>query len=556
MVELNAGKVVVTAALPYSNGEIHCGGFASTYLPADVFARFCRLKGRDLVYVCATDDFGTPILVESEREGKTPEEYVAHWNRRDKEDLEALGVHYDLFYRTSSKENVEFTQYFFTQLYEKGHIYKQRVWQPYCENDGKFLPDRYVKGDCPFCGAKDQYSDGCERCGRAFQPGEVLNPHCAICGRTPVKRDSDHYFFQLSKFADRLSDWLKGNDHLQSEVRNYVLRWIEDGLQDWDITRDITWGVPIPREDVRACLYLWFDNHLCYISTALKVLSARGVDGRSFWNSAKIYHFIGKDIVYHHYLFLPAMRLGVGEYKLPDYIPTRGHLMLQGQKFSKSRKWYISLRDFLAAFPADYLRYYLCAITPYSQVDVNFDWDDFEGRINNELVANIGNFIHRALTFIDSRFGGEVPAPTEYDADDKEFEAQLLGLSGKVEKSLSEIEIERALKSLIEFTALCNQYFQRKRPWADAAVARTCLYLSANGVRILAILLEPFIPTSAESLWAQLNQPGSVHDARWQEASQLLLRPGHKIQKPKILFRKLEDAEIKVQKDKLKAPPP
>ena len=313
MVELNAEKVVVTAALPYANGEIHCGGFASTYLPADVFARFCRHKGQDLVYVCATDDFGTAILVESEREGKTPEEYVAHWNRRDKEDLEALGVHYDLFYRTSSKENVEFTQYFFTQLFARGYIYKQRVWQPYCENDGKFLPDRYVKGDCPFCGAKDQYSDGCERCGRTFQPGEVLNPHCAICGGTPVQRESDHYFFQLSKFATRLSDWLKGNGQLQGEVRNYVLRWIEDGLQDWDITRDIAWGVPIPRDDVRACLYLWFDNHLCYISTALKVLSARGVDGQSFWNSAKIYHYIGKDRVYHHYLFLPAMRLGVGE---------------------------------------------------------------------------------------------------------------------------------------------------------------------------------------------------------------------------------------------------
>jgi methionyl-tRNA synthetase len=246
----------------------------------------------------------------------------------------------------------------------------------------------------------------------------------------------------------------------------------------------------------------------------------------------------------------------VGEYKLPDYIPTRGHLMLQGQKFSKSRKWYISLRDFLKAFPADYLRYYLCAITPYSQVDTNFDWDDFEGRINNELVANIGNFIHRALTFIDSRFGGEVPAPTDYDADDREFEAHLLGVAGKVEKDMSEIEIERALKALIEFTALCNQYFQRKRPWADAEAARTCLYLSANGVRILAILLEPFIPASAEALWAQLNQQGSVHDARWHEASQLLLRPGHRIQKPKILFRKIDDSEIKGQKDKLKALPP
>lgn len=246
MVDLNGEKVIVTAALPYANGEIHAGGFASTYLPADVFARFCRLKGHDLVYVCATDDFGTPIMVEAEKEGKTPEEYVAFWNKRDKEDLEALGVHYDLFYKTSSKENVEFTQYFFKQLFAKGFIYKKSISQAYCEKDRKFLPDRYVKGNCPFCGAKDQYSDGCESCGRTFQPGEVLNPHCAICGRIPVSRESDHYFFKLSQFTEQLRDWLNGNSNLQSEVRNYVLRWIEGGLQDWDITRDIPWGCQFP----------------------------------------------------------------------------------------------------------------------------------------------------------------------------------------------------------------------------------------------------------------------------------------------------------------------
>jgi len=551
VVELNRERVIVTAALPYANGEIHAGGFASTYLPADVFARFCRLKGDDLVYVCATDDFGTPIMVEAEKEGKSPEEYVAYWNKRDEEDLEALGVHYDLFYRTSSKENIEFTQYFFKQLFAKGFIYKKSISQAYCERDGKFLPDRYVKGECPFCGEKDQYSDGCESCGRTFQPGEVLNPHCAICGQVPVSRESDHYFFKLSQFTEQLRSWLNGNGNLQSEVRNYVLRWVEGGLQDWDITRDIPWGVPIPREDVKASLYLWFDNHLCYISTALKVLRGRSLDGKGFWNSAKLYHFIGKDIVYHHYLFLPAMRLGVGEYKLPDYLPTRGHIMLQGKKFSKSRKWYISLREFLASFPADYLRYYLCAITPYSQVDVNFDWDDFEGRINNELVANIGNFIHRALTFIDTRFGGEVPAPMDYDSDDREYEAVLLSAAGKVEENLGEIEIEKALKAIVELTSLCNQYFQRKKPWADAEAARTCLYLSCNAVRILAILLEPFVPNSADTLWTQLNQPGSVHDARWHEASQLLILAGHRIQKPKVLFRKIEVQEIQRQKDKL-----
>ncbi|MBO3802946.1 MAG: methionine--tRNA ligase [Candidatus Brockarchaeota archaeon] len=551
MVELDGEKIVVTAALPYANGEIHLGGFASTYLPADVFARFCKLRGADLVYVCATDDFGTPIMVEAEKEGKSPREYVEFWNKRDKEDLEAFEIRYDLFYKTSSEENVKFAQYFFKRLQENGFIYKRSVLQPYCEKDKKYLPDRYVRGDCPFCGAKDQYSDGCERCGRTFEPGEVLNPHCAICGGVPVTRESEHYYFRLSAFSGKLEDWLKGNKNLQAEVKNYVLKWISDGLKDWDITRDIPWGVPIPVEGANASLYLWFDNHLCYISTALKVLSQRSVDGKEFWNGAKIFHFIGKDIVYHHYLFLPAMRLGVGEYKLPDYIPTRGHLMLHGRKFSKSRKWYISLREFLESFPPDYLRYYLCAITPCSQSDVNFDWDDFQSRINNELVATIGNFVHRTLTFIDSKFGGTVPHPAVLGPEDKEFESSILGAAERVGGKLREVEIDRALKAVLDFAGSCNQYFQKKKPWADAESAKSCLYLSVNAVAALAILLEPFLPNSAEALWRQLNLPSSVHEARWEEASRFVVEPGHKIRKPEILFRKVEDGEIRRQKEKL-----
>jgi len=551
VVELGAERIVVTAALPYANGEIHLGGFASTYLPADVFARYCKLRGDDLVYVCATDDFGTPIMVEAEKEGKTPQEYVAFWNKRDREDLEAFQIFYDLFYKTSSEENIRFAQYFFKRLQERGFIYKKEVLQPYCEKDKKYLPDRYVKGDCPFCGAKDQYSDGCEKCGRTFQPGEVLNPHCAICGGVPITRKSEHYYFRLSAFSEKLEKWLKENKNLQTEVKNYVLKWISDGLKDWDITRDISWGVPIPIDGVNASLYLWFDNHLCYISTALKVLSQRSVDGKEFWNSAKIFHFIGKDIVYHHYLFLPAMRLGVGEYKLPDYIPTRGHLMLQGQKFSKSRKWYISLREFLESFPPDYLRYYLCAITPCSQTDVNFDWDDFQSRINNELVATIGNFVHRTLTFIYSKFGGMVPNPTTLDEEDEEFKRSILSVADKVGEKLNDVEIDKALKAVVEFASSCNQYFQKKKPWAGGESAKTCLYLSVNAVAVLAILLEPFLPISAETLWHQLNLPDSVHKARWKEASSLLIEPKHTIKKPEILFRKIEEGEIRRQKEKL-----
>ena len=545
-------KVIVTAALPYANGDIHLGHVTSTYLPSDILARFLRLRGDEVVFVCATDDFGTPILIEAEREGKSPKEFVAHWYKVYNKDFSDLGICFDLFYQTSSRENVELTQHFFKKVYEKGFIFKRSIWQSYCENCKKFLPDRYVKGVCPYCGAPDQYSDGCEKCGRIFQLGEIKDPYCAICGSKPASRQSEHYFFKLSHFSDALKKWLSENENLQSAVKNYVLNWIEEGLKDWDITRDITWGVPIPLDEAKGkVLYGWFDNHLCYISTVLKYFSDRGVNGTKFWNSSTIYHFIGKDIVYHHYLFLPAMRIGVGEFKLPEYIPTRGHLLLEEKKFSKSRGWYVSLRDFLNRFPADYLRYYLAAITPYSQSDVNFKWKEFEARINNELIANIGNFIHRTLTFIWSNYNGKVPKAEKYDRLDQEFKEKIKELANQVGEELEKIELSRGLRNILEFSSFCNQYFQRKQPWANQEDAKTCLYLCANAVKSLAILLEPYLPFSAEKLWKQLNLKGSVHKQSWSSASKLTIKSRHKIDEPRVLFRKVRDEEIKREKEKL-----
>jgi methionyl-tRNA synthetase len=550
---LTHGRLVVTCALPYANGEIHLGHLVSTYLPADIFVRFSRLSGAEVVFICATDDFGTPILIAAEQENKSPREFVAFWNQRDLMDFKDLAINFDIFDRTSSLENIQLAQHFFSQLYAKGHIYEREVSQSYCSHCRQFLPDRYVRGTCPYCGAADQYSDSCEKCGKVFQPGEVRDPVCAICGSKPETKSSQHFFFRLSAFTEPVRNWLQENSNLQPEVRNYVLNWIKEGLQDWDITRDIAWGVPIPRDDAKGkVLYLWFDNHLCYISSTLKLLKKKGIDGRAFWNDSTIFHFIGKDIVYHHYLFLPAMRIGVGEYKLPEFIPTRGHLLLQGEKFSKSRGWYVGLREFLNAFPPDYLRYYLAAITPYSQSDVNFGWKEFQGRINNELVANIGNFVHRTLTFLWSRFGGKVPKPNEFSEIDQEFENRIKGLAEQVGKMLSLTESDKALKRILEFSDYCNQYFQKKQPWVDGKNAVNCLYLGVNAVRSLAILLEPFLPDSAETLWQMLGLEGSVHVQDWQSISVLQVVPNHEIKKPQILFKKIEDSEIEKQLVKLK----
>ena len=555
---MSSEKIVITSALPYANGEIHIGHVVSTYLPADIYARYCRMKGYEVVFTCATDDYGTPILIKAEQEGKTPREYVEYWNKRDLEDFTKLGISFDFFYKTSSEENLKLTQYFFLRLYEKGYIYSKEVEQPYCEKDKKFLPDRYVVGKCPYCGAEDQYSDGCEVCGRTFEAGEILNPRCILCGSKPVAKRSLHYFFKLSLFSERLKAWLEGNKNLQSEVKNYVLRWIEAGLKDWDITRDITWGVPIPLKEAEGkVLYGWFDNHLCYISTTLKYLESKGIDGKRFWNSARIYHFIGKDIVYHHYLFLPAMRLGLDEeYALPTAIPTRGHLLLQGQKFSKSRGWYVSLREFLERFPPDYLRYYLSSITPYSQADVNFDWREFAAKINNELVANIGNFIYRVLSFIYTRFDATVPKPRDPDDLDKELINKMKETTLSAGAYIEKNELDRGLKTIVEFSTFCNQYFQRKEPWKRGENAANCLYYAANATRSLAILLHPYIPYSTEELWRQLMLEGSVGMQRWDSASDLLLEVGHKILKPTVLFKKISDEELEPWLEKFKGSKP
>jgi methionyl-tRNA synthetase len=543
--ELSTQDVIITAALPYAYDDLHLGHVASTHLPPDILYRYLKLKGTKVIQVCASDDFGTPILIAAEKQGKDPSEYVAGWNVRFKEDLERLGIVYDLFDRTSSPENVELVQRFFTKLNENGYIFISDVNQFFCEFDRKFLPDRYVKGKCPYCGAEEQYSDVCENCGRTLQPGQILNPHCSICGRPPVLKKSTHYFFKLSALSKQLQEWLENNQGLQADVKNYVLNWIKDGLQDWDITRDISWGVPIPLKEAHGkVLYGWFDNHLCYISTALKALGKTGEEGREAWNRSKIYHFIGKDIVYHHYLFLPSMRIGEGEYKLPDYIPTRGHLLLLGKKVSRSKHWMITIREFLDHFPPDYLRFYLTRIVPQSQSDANFDLKEFGEKINNELVANVGNFVYRALSFAQSKHGGSVPEPGKAGEAEKDILEELEGAVRETGDLIEQGHYDRALRRVLDFSAKCNQYFQHKAPWEKEADEPTTVYYACNLVAGLATLLSPFLPFTSEEIWDQLGFDAPLEKQGWDSASKLRVEAGRKLREPRPLFKKVEDADL------------
>lgn len=548
----NKDSVIITSALPYANGEIHLGHISSTYLPADIFRRFLKLNEVEVYHLCASDDFGTPILIETEKKKTKPEIYVKHWHDKDIEDFKSVGIIFDSFSQTSSSTNREFVQYVFNVLSRRDLIYEKEVVQSFCEKDSKFLPDRYVVGTCPYCGAMGQYSDLCEKCGRI--PEKILGPKCAICGLPPVKKNSNHYFFKLSNFDVSLEKWLSENKFLQQDVKKYVLNWIVEGLQDWDITRDITWGINIPvkgNDKMDKVFYGWFDNHLCYISSFIELLGNVDV-AREKWNKSKIYHFIGKDIVYHHYLFLPAIRLGIDqEYKLPDLIPTRGHLMLQNNKISKSRNWYIGLREFVDQFEADYLRFYIASICSYSQDDINFDWNDFEKKINNELIANIGNFVNRTLTFIKKYFDNTIPHPNEYDDNDKKVLEEIKNIGNKVADFILRNEIDKALKCILNFSSLLNQYFQKKEPWKNPKQSATSLFVSINAVRSLSILLEPFIPFSAEKIWQQISLEGNAHEQKWNAIGSITLKAGHILGNIQPLFKKIDEVKIKEQVNKL-----
>jgi methionyl-tRNA synthetase len=531
-------KIIVTAALPYSNGELHLGHLYSTYFPADIAVRFFRLIGKNVIFVCGSDDYGTPILIAAEKEGKTPEEYIKKWWEVQETDFKSVNVEFDLYYHTHSKENIELAQHFFLELWKKGYIYEKEIEQFYCEKDKKFLPDRYVIGNCPFCGAEDQYGDGCEVCGRTYEPTQLLNAKCAICKNQPILKKTLHYFFKLSAFSSKLKKWIEENKNLQKDVKKYVLKWIEEGLKDWDITRDISWGVPIPLEKGKGkVLYGWFDNHLGYITFVLKACEKLGIDGKEFWNSSTIYHFIGKDIVYHHYLFLPAERMAEGNFKLPDFIPTGGHLLLEGKKFSKSRKWYISIKDFVENFESDYLRYYLISISSRSQKDANFQWKEFEEKINNELIAIIGNFIHRTLTFIWKNFEGRVPEPQQFNEKDKEFENEIKKFEKEYFEKMEKLEFGKALKAILNFCIKSNQYFQHKEPWKTKD--KNCLYLSFRAVKKVVSFLYPFLPKLAKKLWEILN-----FDFPIEKSLKEMEVANHSINKPMIVLKKIEEEKI------------
>ncbi|MFH1127689.1 MAG: methionine--tRNA ligase [archaeon] len=542
MIEIKSRRILVTSALPYANGSLHMGHLCSTYLPADIFVRYHRAIGNDVVYVCATDEHGTPIEINAQKAGLKPEEFVKKFRVEHAKDFSLMGISFDIFYHTHSPENKEFAALFFERAKKKGVIYTKEVELMFCPDCERYLPDRFLKGTCPKCGAADQYGDSCEKCGATYQTSELVDAYCAVCGAKPEKRTEEHYFFKLKMYEKELRKWLTSNKKIQKDVKNYVLNWIKEGLKDWDITRTGPYfGFLIPGEKNKY-FYVWLDAPVGYVSSTAKWAKDNKRKWEDFWLSkdSSIYHFIGKDIVYFHFLFWPAL-LMAADFNLPTDIPTRGYLTVDKDKMSKSRGTFILLRDYLDKFPADYLRYFLTSVTANNTTDTDFSYKEFQMKVNNELSDTFGNFAHRTLTFACNNFGSSVPRCGKMNKVDKEFDKRIEGLSGVVGDLIEDVELKRAQEEIMEFSRECNRYFNSNEPWktvkTDKERAATTVYLSLKALFMLANVLSPFVPTIAASLGKTLG----VKDTSW---GKIDFKAGAKLKKPEVLVAEVTDEDI------------
>ena len=542
-------KIFISCALPYANGPCHLGHIRSTYLPADIYARYNRMIGNDVLMVCATDEHGTPIAVKADKENKKPIEISKRYHDMIVRDVESMNISLDNFTRTTDAKHYQIAQDFFKKLYDDDYIYRQDIQQLYCPNCNKFLPDRYVEGLCPECGSEAR-GDHCEKCGKALDPTELNEPHCITCGNTPEIRDTFQYAFKLSDFEDDLKDYINNNDNLPANVKNYASNWLNDGLKDWILTRDMDWGIPVPLDEAKGkVLYVWIEAFLGYISSASQWSDESGVSWKDYWDDYVV-HFIGKDIIYHHSIFWTGLLKAYG-CKLPDMIYAGEFLSLEGEKMSTSKNWVVWISDFVKDYDPDLLRYYLTSNAPLNK-DSDFSWDDFQRRNNDELADILGNFLHRTFVFTKKSFESKIPEYSNPTKEDEDFRCEIEKLPDSVGKFIEEYEFRDALLEIFKVAKKGNKYFNDAQPWKavkqDIEKASNCLYLSNQLAKTLAYTLKPFLPTKADEI-AKIMNISTLN--QWKDAK-VPLPSGHEINKAKPLFKKIEDKEIDEQKTKLK----
>ena len=548
-------RYLVTSALPYANGPVHIGHLAGVYIPSDIYTRYLRLRGRDVVSVCGSDEHGVPITIKARKEGVSPQEIVDRYHRLIKESFDRLGMSFDIYSRTSSKTHAETASAFFRKLYDEGKFIEKTSMQYYDEEAKTFLADRYIVGTCPKCGNDRAYGDQCEKCGSTLSPEELVEPHSAVSGSVPVLRETKHWYLPLNRYEPFLRQWiLDGHKEWKTNVYGQCKSWLDGGLQPRAVSRDLDWGIPVPVEGAEGkVLYVWFDAPIGYIS-ATKDFTP---DWEKYWKSddTKMVHFIGKDNIVFHCIVFPSMLQAHGGYILPENVPSNEFLNLEGDKISTSRNWAVWLHEYLDDFPGkeDVLRYVLCANAPETK-DNDFTWKDFQARNNNELVAVLGNFVNRALVLTQKYYDGIVPpcgALTDYD---RATIAEVAAVKESLEANIEHYHFREALKDAMNVARIGNKYLADTEPWkvvkSDPERVKTILNVALQITANTAIAIEPFMPFSAAKMLKML----AVDKFAWDRLGATdLIAAGHRIGEPSLLFEKIEDDVIQRQLDKLEA---
>ncbi len=555
-------RYTITAALPYTNGPIHIGHLAGVYVPADIYSRYLRLTGKDVAFVCGSDEHGVAISMKAKKEGVTPQEVIDKYHGIIKQSFEDFGISFDNYSRTSAKVHHDTASEFFKTLYKKGDFIEEVTEQLYDAEAKQFLADRFVTGTCPKCGHEEAYGDQCENCGSTLNATDLINPKSTISGGVPTLKETKHWFLPLDRYESFLKEWiLEGHkSDWKPNVYGQCKSWIDDGLKPRAVTRDLDWGIPVPVEGGEGkVLYVWFDAPIGYISSTKEWAEREGKDWEPYWKSkdTKMVHFIGKDNIVFHCIIFPSMLKAHGDYILPENVPANEFLNLEGNKLSTSKNWAVWLHEYLVDFPdmQDVLRYTLTANAPETK-DNDFTWKDLQAKNNNELVAILGNFINRVVVLTNKYYDGMVPSPSTFSDVDKETMAELQKYPSILSGSIERYRFREASQELMNLARLGNKYLADEEPWKvikqDEERVKTIMYVALQIASALAIVSEPFLPFTANKLKNMLATQG---DLQWNDVATKgdLLPAGHQINQAELLFSKIEDETIQNQLDKLEA---
>lgn len=555
-------RTLITSALPYANGPVHIGHLAGVYVPADIYARYLRLKGEEVLFVGGSDEHGVPVTIRAKKEGCTPQDVVDRYHNIIKKSFADFGISFDVYSRTTSATHHQFAADFFRKLYDDGKFVEMESEQFYDEQEGQFLTDRNIRGECPRCHNLDAYGDQCEKCGATLSPEELINPYNANSGNPLVKKTTKHWYLPLDQYQPWLEQWIL-NEHKEwrPNVYGQCKSWLDTGLKPRAVTRDLDWGIPVPVEGAEGkVLYVWFDAPIGYISNTKELCESapeKWGTWQKWWQDpeSRLIHFIGKDNIVFHCIVFPSMLKAHGGYNLPDNVPSNEFLNLEGDKISTSRNYAVWLNEYLEEMPGkqDVLRYVLTANAPETK-DNDFTWGDYQARNNNELVAVYGNFVNRALQLTQKYYGGVVPECGELTDTDRATLDEFKDVKQNVEKLLDAFKFREAQKEAMNLARIGNKYIADEEPWkvikTDPERVKTIIYISLQLTANLAIAFEPFLPFSSKKLREMIN----MQDFRWEDlGSTELLKPGKQLEKPSLLFEKIEDSAIQFQLDKLEA---